>query len=97
MPHGKGVAVLAGYLTQYIVNRYEKNNPKWIIQHDAEVSNYAEHKGVDYLGFGISEAGENVHHIKTAKSGRNNEGIMMSRSSLLSLKHLSSANPYTKK
>ncbi|MEA2092606.1 MAG: hypothetical protein U9P61_01395 [Patescibacteria group bacterium] len=97
MPHGKGVAVLAGYLTQYIINRYEKNNPEWIIQHDAEVSNYTEHKGVDYLGFGISEAGENVHHIKTAKSGRNNECIMMSRSSLLSLKHLSSANPYTKK
>jgi hypothetical protein len=97
MPHGKGVAVLAGYLTQYIVNRYEKNNPKWIIQHDAEVSNYAEHKGVDYLGFGISEAENDVHHVKTAKSGRNNEGIMMSRSSLLSLRHLSSTNPHTRK
>ncbi len=97
MPHGKGVAVLAGYLSQYIVNRYEKSNPEWIIQHDAEVSNYSEHKGVDYLGFGISRATEDVHHIKTAKSGRNNEGLMMSRSSLLSLRHLSSKNPHTRK
>lgn len=88
IPHGKGMAVLAGYLAEYIHAQLKKNPPCWIFQHDAEVSNYATHQGLEYLGWGLFCSGEEIQQIKTAKSGRNNESLMMSRSSLLMLEHL---------
>lgn len=77
--HGKGLAVLAGYLFQYAVARYEHFLPRWICQHDIELTEYEKYRGVEYLLYGLFQR-PLAQYVKMAQGGRENERCMAMRS-----------------
>lgn len=77
IPRGKGTTVFAGYLYTYGQNEYGPGeNPKWIIQHDAELAVDSQFTNIDYIGAAMTMATDATRHIKIAKAGRNNEIVM---------------------
>lgn len=90
-PLGKGMTVLAGYLTHYLFCQYVSGKDyQWLIQHDAELLMEGAHNNIEFLIRGVMEAelGGDLEQVKVAKFGRNNEAVMMARSSLLALQKL---------
>lgn len=86
-PEGKGVAVLAGYLLQYLLAEYKGDRPSWICQHDSEIAEYRRYRGLEYLAWG-AKIRTGTHYVKMAKTGRGNESCMTARSLLRSLAKL---------
>jgi hypothetical protein len=94
-PLGKGMTVLAGYLTHFLFTEFiSGQKPRWLLQHDSELVIRNEHNNLDYLLWCAlnsrekAAGAEKVNHIKVAKYGRANETVMAARSSLLTLKKL---------
>lgn len=98
-PHGKGMAVLAGYLTHYLFCQYVSGKPyKWLLQHDSELLLEGERNNIEFLTWGILMAGRAdgggapgqilPDQVRVAKFGRNNEAVMLARNSLLALRKL---------
>lgn len=86
-PKGKGVAVMAGYLFEYLLKKCKNEDKKWIFQTDADIKNHQKFKALEYLSWGILKD-PNSLHIKIAKGGRNNEAHMAVRSALVMLEDL---------
>ena len=78
---GKGVAVLAGYLYLHFWVQQTGIQPGMLLQHDAEIAEYARYRGVEHLIWGLLQR-PNASYVKMAKSGRGNERCMAARSSL---------------
>lgn len=85
IPQGKGVAVMAGYLANYIRASFGSGKPKWIMQHDADVAEYEANRGVEYLAWGMLNGNKKTHQVKMAQSGRGNESCMTARNVLAAL------------
>ncbi len=81
-PHGKGVAVFAGYLVQYVLAKQNSNGrPLWICQHDSEIGQCDRYRSLEYLMYGAQQSTA-AQYVKMAKTGRNNERPMTARSML---------------
>ncbi|MBI4135276.1 hypothetical protein HY477_00895 [Candidatus Uhrbacteria bacterium] len=83
---GKGVAVLAGYLYEYLAARRSGSTPQVLLQSDAEISSFANYAYLEHLGYGLLQH-PNALQVKMAKPGRTNERSMMARSMLYALAH----------
>ena len=90
-PKGKGITVLAGYLFHFFLAQYSGHTPQWIFQHDADIVEYVQNRGLEYLVWAVLYGKRSAHHIKMAQSGRGNESSMAMRSALLALSNASSA------
>lgn len=77
VPRGKGVAVLAGYLVQFVLAE-RHGTPIAVIQHDSEIQGYTQYRALEYLAFGIMNVAD-AAYVKIAKSGRGNERCMAVR------------------
>lgn len=77
---GKGVSVFAGYLFQYAWAMYRQIWPRWICQHDSELTAYEHYRGLEYLLYGLFQR-PLARYIKMAQVGRENERCMAGRSS----------------
>lgn len=80
-PKGKGVTVLAGYLYQYLLARRGRQEPRWLMQHDAEIREYFRYDGMRHLVWGLLQRPRAVA-VKMAKFGRSNEKCMLARGML---------------
>ena len=91
-PRGKGVAVLAGYLSQYIWARRNDRHPLWLGQNDAEIAQFDRYQCWEHLGYGIVTR-PGAQYVKMAKFGRTNERCMAARWMLLVFAQAESVAP----
>lgn len=95
-PHGKGIAVMAGYLLLYLLVEHAGKTVEWVCQHDSEIAEYSVYRGLEYLAWGALQK-RNAHYVKMAKAGRGNESCMTARSLLRNLARLPQSPPVQKR